>query len=115
MVQNMIQNDPRFANNPMLRQSMEQLASNPDMAQQLAQAMRDPAMRRQMQQMQSMMGGGNMGGLPPFAGAPMGAANHAVGGLQQDASDGNAMNDEQLTEEEMLAEAIRRSLEEGGS
>jgi hypothetical protein len=115
MVQNMMQNDPRFANNPMLQQSMQQLANNPAMAQQLAQAMRDPAMLRQMQQMQSMMGGNNMGGfgggVPPFPGASMAGVN-AAGGAQQANDD---MNDEQLTEEEMLAEAIRRSLEEGGS
>lgn len=118
MVQNMMRNDPRFANNPQMQQSLEQMANNPQMLQQLSQMMSDPNMQ---QQMQSMMGagggmggaGGGMGGMPPFGGANPGAGNNAnanSGAGQQQ----SGPNDQSQTEEEMIAEAIRRSLEEGG-
>ena len=107
---------------------MEQLANNPAMIQQVSQMMSDPTVRNQMQQMQGMMGnaGGGLGGMPPagfgvppFGGMGMnnGAAGNNNAGQQQGApnANGSSGNDEELTEEEMIAEAIRRSLEEGGS
>lgn len=123
MVQNMIRNDPRFANNPMMRQMLE----NPAVLQQVSHMMRDPQMQQQMQQMQAMMqdpqmrsqvqsmmaGLGAGAGMPPFG---AGAVNANAGGGQQGTASppgGSGGNDEQQTEEEMIAEAIRRSLEEG--
>ena len=56
----MMRNDPRFANNPMLQQQMQQLANNPAAIQKVSQMMQNPQM---MQQMQSMMAAGRMGCL----------------------------------------------------
>lgn len=80
MVQ-MMRNDPRIANNPMMRQGMEQLINNPEMINQVSRMMTDPATRSRMeammnnpamlQQMQSMMGSTGGGGVP--GGAPGGA------------------------------------------
>jgi len=119
MVQNMMRNDPRFANNPMMQQSLEQMANNPQMLQQISQMMQDPNAQRQMQQMQQMMGSGaGAGGMPPFGGGmpPFGggAAAGGSGGAGAPPAQGDA-NDSDQTEEEMIAEAIRRSLEENGS
>ena len=58
MVQNMMRNDPRFANNPMLQQQVQQLANNPAAMQQVSQMVQNPQM---MQQTQSMMAAGGMG------------------------------------------------------
>jgi len=134
MVQQMMQNDPRFASNPMLRQSVEQLASNPAMVNQLSQMMRDPAMQSQLQSiMNSASMNGNMGSLANFdnmvnpGGMPMGglgASASSVGnstGSQFQSQQVEANNngsasgggsDEQMTEEEMIAEAIARSRQE---
>ena len=77
MVQNMMQNDPRFANNPMLQQSLRALQANPEMMQQMTQMMADPNVRNRlvnaMQQQQQGMGGGigSTGGeTDPFANGP---------------------------------------------
>jgi hypothetical protein len=109
MVQQMIQNDPNVS--PMLRQSMQQLAQNPAMLQQVSQMMSDPTMRQQMQTMMANGGGGMPAGmpLPNFSAAPT---------AQPPSSNSNSIaappprNDSDQTEEEMIAEAIRRSLEE---
>eukprot|EP00586_Coscinodiscus_wailesii_P005091 CAMPEP_0172488534 /NCGR_PEP_ID=MMETSP1066-20121228/18094_1 /TAXON_ID=671091 /ORGANISM="Coscinodiscus wailesii, Strain CCMP2513" /LENGTH=369 /DNA_ID=CAMNT_0013255811 /DNA_START=182 /DNA_END=1288 /DNA_ORIENTATION=+ len=53
MVQQAMQNDPRMANNPMLRQSIDALTSNPEMINQVSTMMNDPTMRQQMQSMMS--------------------------------------------------------------
>jgi hypothetical protein len=101
MVQHMMRNDPRFANNPMLHQSMEQLVNNPQMLDQISQMMSDPTMRNQMQAMM-----GRAGGMPPAQpAAPQGQQ-------QQNSSAAPAMSDQEMTEEEMLQEAIQRSLRE---
>lgn len=136
-VQNMMRNDPRLANNPMALQALDELQRNPQMMQQVQQMMADPSMRenmsRMMQQQQSQQSGA--GGAPPFggnnqnemlrqmeqfqrmsqsfnnsnsssgAGAPSTAPNHG-----NNAS--TSQNDDEMTEEEMIAEAIRRSLGE---
>jgi hypothetical protein len=123
MVRNMIQNDPRFANNPQLSQILDnpqmlnqvsQMMSNPAMRSQMQSMMSDPAMRSQMQsmmsnpamrsQMQSMMNG--QGGIPAAPNPPAANPLNASGNVQpRDA-------DEEMTEEEMIAEAIQRSLRE---
>jgi hypothetical protein len=113
MVQNMIRNDPRIANNPMMQQALEQMATNPAMAAQIGRMMQDPQMMQQMQAMmqnpeamqamrQMMPPGQQMPNfMPPTAGGTSTRTNN-VG--QQ------GVGDEELTEEEMIAEAIRRSL-----
>lgn len=126
-VQQMMQNDPRMANNPALRQSMQQLASNPAMMNQLTEMMRNPNMQSQMQsmmrdpamqaQMQAMMSNGGMGGMGGTGGFGQNADGSAPPPPGQQANTGNqgrnGGNDQQQTEEEMIAEAIRRSLEQG--
>ena len=139
-VQNMMRNDPRLANNPMALQALDELQRNPQMMQQVQQMMADPSMRenmsRMMQQQQSQQSGAG-GAAPPFggnnqnemlrqmeqfqrmsqsfnnnnsssgAGAPSSAAPNQSG---NNAS--TSQNDDEMTEEEMIAEAIRRSLGE---
>jgi hypothetical protein len=119
MVQQMIRDDPRFANDPTLQAFMQQFASNPAMSSQIAQMMRDPLMQREIQARMMSQGGGG-GGVPLMAG--LGHTGMGGGGSstsqprqgpihqRQSASDDA---DEELTEEEMIAEAIRRSLQDG--
>ena len=99
MVQQMIMNDPNLP--PHMRESMRQMVNNPAMMEQLSNMMSDPA---QMERMRTMMGRG--GGMPA---PPAGGTNPppAARGAPSRASD------QDQTEEEMIAEAIRRSLEEG--
>lgn len=113
-VQNMMQNDPRL-NNPQMRQAMDSLASNPEMLNQVSSMMRDPAMQAQMQQMmqQGGMPGMNMPagmGGPPTPQVPNNT--NASGASQPNNNNNSGENDEEMTEEEMIAEAIRRSLGE---
>ena len=161
----MMDSDPRFANNPMLQQSLRSLQSNPEMIQQLSRMMGDPnngidRMMSNMMQQQQQQGGsdgtnassGNDGstGVDPFAGGPesmqrlmeqfqqnsqrFGGSSGGVGGgfgsgrLGSDTGggdrnastnsaavrgSGNRTNDDtDMTEEEMIAEAIARSLRE---
>eukprot|EP00535_Pseudo-nitzschia_heimii_P007975 CAMPEP_0197177454 /NCGR_PEP_ID=MMETSP1423-20130617/3045_1 /TAXON_ID=476441 /ORGANISM="Pseudo-nitzschia heimii, Strain UNC1101" /LENGTH=422 /DNA_ID=CAMNT_0042626997 /DNA_START=299 /DNA_END=1567 /DNA_ORIENTATION=- len=100
MLQEMIRNDPNVP--PETRRQMETMASNPAMLQQLARQMQNPAVQSRLQRaMQS-------GGLPGMGGGgtapPRGAAAPPPPPPQQ--------NDPGQTEEEMIAEAIRRSLED---
>ncbi|CAJ1947889.1 unnamed protein product [Cylindrotheca closterium] len=129
MVQQMIQNDPNIP--PHVRQTFQTLASNPAMMNQMAQLMNDPTTRAQMEAaMQSggmgalagMGGGGMPGGFGGGLGAGMGGgmppmnnnanannnSNNATGG----GGGGGGGNDQAQTEEEMIAEAIRRSLQD---
>ncbi|VEU44455.1 unnamed protein product [Pseudo-nitzschia multistriata] len=92
MLQQMIRSDPSVS--PMLRQHLEQLSNNPAMLQQMARQMRDPAT---MAMFQRAMG---EGGPPGPAAPPGGPAPQPP------------RNDSGQTEEEMIAEAIRRSLED---
>lgn len=139
MVQNMMQNDPRFANNPMLQQSLRALQANPEMMQQMTQMMADPnvrhrlgtdpfangseAMRRQTEQFQSNQFSGSIGGSNAGSSTATGAGtiNGSGGGGSANnnanassSSNGNSSsgNDNEMTEEEMIAEAIARSLRE---
>jgi hypothetical protein len=113
MVQNEIRNDPRFANNPMFRGVMEEVMNNPQALEQMAQLF-------------STMQGQNIPGVPPafnnmFGMTPSNNTNAASGissanatSTSQQAPNHNSSsaNDEELTEEELIAEAIRRSLED---
>lgn len=137
MVQNMMRNDPRFANDPMAQQALDALQNNPEMISQVTQMMSDPTMRanmtRMMQQQQSGAGGANAfggNGGPDDMRRQMeqfqrmsqqfgGASNNNTSGAgapsasNQNGNNGsNSQSDGQMTEEEMIAEAIRRSLEE---
>jgi len=103
MVQNMMRNHPDVANYPMGQQLLEQLSSNPEMLNMISQTMRDPA---RMQQMQQMMQSRGLGNMPNQNQAPAGS-----GSTQQ--GQPSAASDQQVTEEEMIAEAIRRSLQDG--
>ncbi len=88
MVQNMLRNDPRLANNPLMQQSLEQIANNPQMLAQVSQMMQNPHL---------VNGAGGLG-------APQ-QANYQGG-----SSNNSGRTDQEMTEEEMLEEAIRRSL-----
>ena len=138
MVQQMMQNDPRLANNPMLQQSLQALQSNPDILRQFSSMMNDPGIRAQASRMMQQQGGS--GGADPFASGPAemrrqmeqfqqmmsqnGGTSGSFGGQQsnQPPSQGsvasgnnnnsNGGDDSQMTEEEMIAEAIARSLRE---
>lgn len=106
MIQNMLRNDPRFANDPMLQNSMEQLTNNPQM---MSQMMNDPTMRSRMQ---AMMGStGRMpGGMSDMR--PMQRPAHQGQQPRPSNHSNTPMSDQEMTEEEMLQEAIQRSLRE---
>lgn len=147
----MMNNDPRFANNPMLQQSLRALQSNPEMVQQISRMMGDPnngidrimagmntsngtsstgvdpfaggpeSMRRLMEQFQqrSEQFGGSSGGVGLAEGGHGGgtpggtSVNSALGGNGNASTIERTTNDDnELTEEEMIAEAIARSLRE---
>lgn len=118
MVQQMMRNDPRFANNPMMQQVMQDIANNPALASQMSQMMSDPNMMRQMQAMMQQQGGRGFPGamFPPMGST--GTANTGAGQQQPSNAGGGApgssssQNDQEMTEEEMIAEAIRRSLQD---
>jgi len=115
MFQQMMRNDPNIP--PMLRQ----MVNDPAMMRQMAQQMRNPAVQAQMRQAMSGIGGSMMGSsgdggrignnmsTSTVAGtniAPMASNNNAASSTQQSG------NDQDQTEDDMIAEAIRRSLED---
>ena len=143
----MMNNDPRFANNPMLQQSLRALQSNPEMVQQISRMMGDPnngidrimagmntsngtgstgvdpfaggpeSMRRLMEQFQqrSEQFGGSSGGVGLAEGGHGGGtpSDSALGGNGNSSTIERSSNDDnEMTEEEMIAEAIARSLRE---
>jgi hypothetical protein len=115
MVQNMLRTHPQFANNPMTEQMLQEMTNNPAMLAQLSQMMQDPAMRSRMQSMTQNGGGfggsgfGNTGAPSQLPQPPIGNTSSNTQGQQS----APGASDEQTTEEEMIAEAIRRSLQEG--
>eukprot|EP00531_Pseudo-nitzschia_arenysensis_P010149 CAMPEP_0116127908 /NCGR_PEP_ID=MMETSP0329-20121206/7082_1 /TAXON_ID=697910 /ORGANISM="Pseudo-nitzschia arenysensis, Strain B593" /LENGTH=419 /DNA_ID=CAMNT_0003622021 /DNA_START=124 /DNA_END=1383 /DNA_ORIENTATION=+ len=108
MVQQMMQNDPNVS--PMLRQYMETMANNPAMLQQMAQRMQDPAVRAQLQRAMQQGGIPGMGGMPGMGSMP--GTGNAPASSSRPAPPPPPQNDQGQTEEEMIAEAIRRSLED---
>mmetsp|Transcript_9392 Transcript_9392/g.13978 ORF Transcript_9392/g.13978 Transcript_9392/m.13978 type:complete len:431 (+) Transcript_9392:67-1359(+) len=134
MVQNMMRNDPRFANNPMAQQALNELQRNPEMISQVTQMMSDPTMRANMTRMmeQQQQSGAGTGGANPFGGGGTdemrrqmeqfqqtsqqfggGAGAGAPPAPNQNGNNGSSgQSDGEMTEEEMIAEAIRRSLGE---
>ena len=133
MVRQMLQNDPRIANNPMARQSLDMYANNPQLLQQVAQEMsRNPEMLRQVQaaasgtdfnmdtigrQMQMMQAMNNIPGQTAGTTPPQQQPSPTYSGdNENNTASGNNNNnsneDSEMTEEEMIAEAIARSLRE---
>eukprot|EP00980_Cylindrotheca_fusiformis_P019851 scaffold6966_cov112-Cylindrotheca_fusiformis.AAC.29 len=127
MVQQMIQNDPNIP--PHARQAMQSLSNNPAMMNQLSQMMmNDPMVRNQMMQSMGgtgMPGGGGGGTMMPnlMPGMSSMGGNAAANNNNNNSNANNTNNnnnnntggegnDESTTEDEMIAEAIRRSLEE---
>lgn len=154
MVQQMMRNDPRMANNPMMQQGLDMMINNPQMMEQATRMMGDPAVMARMEQMSQMGGalGGGMG-IPPANNVANGNVNFAqqmqmmqqmIGGnpvtepgaqtndssqgapstsggasgnntttaMSSDQTNSNSNNggNQAMTEEEMIAEAIARSL-----
>jgi hypothetical protein len=99
----------------MLRESIQQLSSNPAMLNQMATMMADPNARSQIQNMMAN-GGAGAGGMPGMPGMPGmgGGGMNNQNQQQQPPSNGGAPapSDSSQTEEEMIAEAIRRSMED---
>ncbi|KAG5189773.1 hypothetical protein JKP88DRAFT_262103 [Tribonema minus] len=121
-VQQMINSDPRMA------AQMQALAQNPAMMQQMMSAMQsNPALLQQAQQMAAGGGAGGLGGgyqggyaPPPPALAPTRAAEFdfspagfaAPGSIPAGGGGGGEEDDMEMTEDELIAEAIQRSLQE---
>lgn len=128
MVQQMIQNDPNVP--PHVRQAMQQMANNPQMMQQVSQMMADPMIRQQMEAAMRSSGTAGGGGFPAFGGgmpnnnnnnnmpgmfggaSGSGMSNSSNSGTTNGGNNNNNNNDQSQTEEEMIAEAIRRSLQD---
>mmetsp|Transcript_46180 Transcript_46180/g.139999 ORF Transcript_46180/g.139999 Transcript_46180/m.139999 type:complete len:461 (-) Transcript_46180:44-1426(-) len=113
MVQNMMRNDPRFANNPQMAAQMEALMSDPNMVHQMSQMMSDPAMRQQMMQMSRSMGGmggngfGGMGGAGPSA-VPGGEHQ------QQQSMDPSTMEAQMQMLQQMMGRQPQQAQQAGG-
>jgi hypothetical protein len=114
MVQEMIRNNPNIS--PQMRSQFEAITSNPAMMDQIARQMQNPAAMEQMQAMMNARGGaGGFGGGMPGTGAGAGSFGgtaptpEGTTQINQPPAQGN---DQDQTEEEMIAEAIRRSLED---
>ena len=115
---------PGLMGNPAVMQQAMQMMQNPQMMQQAMQMMQNPQMMQQMQQAMGSMAGGQMPGTAPGAsvgGSGPGIGQQGVPGnnnglnqmMQQILGGGGAgTGGAQKTEEEMLNEAIMRSLRE---
>lgn len=132
LVRQVMQSDPRVANNPMLQRALD----DPNMMDQITRMMSDPAMRQLMSNPALMQGVMNApGGMDPAAMSRMmqtfsqtppggagvapsantdtntnntGASSSSSSTTQQQQQQGDG--ERELTEEEMIAEAIARSL-----
>lgn len=98
---------------PLMRQQMEAISSNPGMIDQLSRQMQNPAMRAHMEAMMAAgrPGDGGIGGFNAMGSARLPQrppSQQQTGQPQQQPQS----NDQDQTEEDMIAEAIRRSLEE---
>jgi len=111
MVQQMMRNNPDIS--PSMRQDMATLSNNPAMLQQMTQRMQDPAVQAQMRQAMSAAGnGGGGGGGGGGMGNMMMPNSNATGAAPVQQQQQQRGNDSNQTEDEMIAEAIRRSLED---
>lgn len=124
-MQEMIRNNPNIS--PQMRSHFEAIANNPAMIDQIARQMQNPQAMAQMQAMMNArgagtgpggFGGAGVPGAMPNAGAFGGTSAAPTTGGAGQSNNNNAPsgqgqgNDQDQTEEEMIAEAIRRSLEE---
>ena len=134
-----MRNNPRFANNSMLQQSLDTLRSNPEVVNQLSQAMSDPNVRDRMATMMPQQRKRPGGSTNPFGNSPeemrrqieqfqrmsqrhggtSGGFDAGRGGGAND-DDGNALGGGgdrwrrqrgEATEEEMIAELVGRDVE----
>jgi len=125
MMQSMMNNPmmQQMANaNPQLAQTFNMLRANPGMMQQALSAMQNnPQMMQQISQMMqqgqpgSMGNMGNMGNMMNQMQSMLGSQSqgqNAGNTASVNSNNNNGRNDAQMTEEEMLAEAIQRSLQE---
>jgi hypothetical protein len=116
MMQEMMRNNPNIP--PSMRQQMETIVNNPAMIDQIARQMQNPAMRAHMEAMMATRGSGTtMPGFMPSTtpsgdGSMGGTTNNLISSTSSSRSRPSQGNDQDQTEEEMIAEAIRRSLEE---
>lgn len=99
MMQQMLRNDPNIT--PMMRQHMERLSANPAMMQQMASQMQNPTVQAQLRQAMTQNGT-----------TTTGAEGNEGAAQQQQQGGGGDGNDQSQTEDEMIAEAIRRSLQD---
>jgi hypothetical protein len=114
----MLRNDPSVP--PEVRQQFEMLANNPAMLDSLTQRFQDPTMRSQIEAAMASGAAASRGGMGigPAWNQMMNSGGGAGGGgvpsntNTSSSSANNGVNDQEQTEEEMIAEAIRRSLEE---
>ncbi|KAL7576845.1 hypothetical protein ACA910_013858 [Epithemia clementina (nom. ined.)] len=138
MIQQQMAQDPQFDG---LRSMIQQVANDPHMAQQMAQMMQSPQLQHHLHQamMQGtdprqaaaaaaaagafahLRGGnGSRGSTTPSrstvpsttSGSGSGASNNNTNNTTNNNNNTNSRSDNELTEEEMIAEAIRRSLQE---
>ena len=79
MTQQMLQNHPQFANNPMMQQQMRMLMDNPQMMEQMSRMMSDPNVRARMNAMMQGNNGMGMGGMGGMGGTGMGAGGGSGG------------------------------------
>ena len=117
MFSEMLRNDPNVS--PMMRQYMESMRNNPAAMEQMMTRMRDPAVMENFRREMETRGAGMPGGFAP-AGSHPAAAGHSTtntaatgtGSAAAAAPPPQPQNDPDTTEDEMIAEAIRRSLQE---
>jgi len=120
MLHQIMQNDPRFANNPMARESLRQLQSNPQMLEQVSRMMSNPQTMNQMLHLARQSGPGGMAWNNHGNNNTTGRTNASNG--TTGTNNGNSLSsgnnptsnsgEREMTEEEMIQEAIRRSMEE---
>lgn len=125
----MMMNSPMVRNNPQMQQQFQMIQQNPDMfrgilespmgQQMLQQTMNNPEMVQQMMgglgaQPGGQPGGGGVDLASMMAGfGSMGGGNNNTTNANNNANNNtNENGDTELSEEEMLEEAIRRSLQE---
>ena len=99
MMQQMLRNDPNIT--PIMRQQMERMSANPAMMQQMASQMQNPTVQAQLRQAMTQNGT-----------TTTGAEGNEGAAQQQQQGGGGDGNDQSQTEDEMIAEAIRRSLQD---
>ena len=109
---------PGLLGNPAVMQQAMQMMQNPQMMQQAMQMMQNPQMMQMMQQAMGSMANGQAPAAPGAPGAPAGGVGQAPANnglnqmMQQILSGGAGTGGAQKTEEELLNEAIMRSLRE---